>query len=124
MFKVRKREGKIVSFEIKKITEAITKAFEAENKVYDENIIDFLALKVTANFESKIKDNIVDVEDIQDSVESVLISAGYGDVAKAYILYRKLHDKMRNIKRQAKYTVSKALLSIFNVLKGIYYERK
>ena len=98
MFKVRKREGKIVSFEIKKITEAITKAFEAENKVYDENIIDFLALKVTANFESKIKDNIVDVEDIQDSVESVLISAGYGDVAKAYILYRKLHDKMRNMK--------------------------
>ena len=98
MFKVRKREGKIVSFEIKKITEAITKAFEAENKVYDENIIDFLALKVTANFESKVKDNIVDVEDIQDSVESVLISAGYGDVAKAYILYRKLHDKMRNMK--------------------------
>ena len=98
MFKVRKREGKIVSFEIKKITEAITKAFEAENKVYDENIIDFLALKVTANFESKVKDNIVDVEDIQDSVESVLISAGYGDVAKAYILYRKLHDKIRNMK--------------------------
>ena len=40
MYKVRKREGKIVDFEIKKITEAITKAFEAENKKYDENVID------------------------------------------------------------------------------------
>ena len=97
MYKVRKREGKIVSFDIKKITDAITKAFEAEGKTYDENVIDFLALKVTAHFTDKVKDNIINVEDIQDSVESVLISAGYGDIAKAYILYRKLHDKMRNM---------------------------
>jgi ribonucleoside-triphosphate reductase len=89
MFKVRKREGKIVSFEIKKITEAITKAFEAENKVYDENIIDFLALKVTAHFQEKISSGLISVEDIQDSVETVLIQAGYDDVAKAYILYRR-----------------------------------
>ena len=98
MYKVRKREGKIVPFEIKKITDAITKAFEAENKNYDENVIDFLALKVTSDFASKVKDDIIDVEDIQDSVESVLSNAGYADVAKAYILYRKLHDKMRNMK--------------------------
>ena len=98
MYKVRKREGKIVQFDIKKITDAITKAFEAENTKFDENVIDFLALKVTADFESKIKDNIINVEDIQDSVESVLINAGYADVAKAYILYRRLHDKMRNMK--------------------------
>ena len=98
MYKVRKREGKIVQFDIKKITDAITKAFEAENLNFDENVIDFLALKVTADFQSKIKDNIVGVEDIQDSVESVLINAGYADVAKAYILYRRLHDKMRNMK--------------------------
>ncbi len=97
MYKVRKREGKIVNFEIKKITDAITKAFEAENKKYDENVIDFLALKVTSDFQSKVKDNIIDVEDIQDSVESVLSNAGYADVAKAYILYRRLHDKMRNM---------------------------
>ena len=98
MYKVRKREGKIVAFDIKKITDAITKAFEAEGKNYDEGIIDFLALKVTADFESKIVDNIINVEDIQDSVESVLIKAGYAEVAKAYILYRRLHDKMRNMK--------------------------
>jgi len=98
MYKVRKREGKIVPFEIKKIAAAITKAFEAEDKAYDENVIDFLALKVTSDFESKIKDNIINVEDIQDSVESVLINAGYAEVAKAYILYRRLHEKMRNVK--------------------------
>ena len=95
MYKVRKRDGKIVSFDIKKIGGAIKKAFEAEDKNYDENVIDFLSLKVTADFESKIKDDIIDVEDIQDSVEKVLSQAGYADVAKAYILYRKLHEKQR-----------------------------
>ncbi len=98
MYKVRKREGKIVPFEIEKISTAITKAFEAENQNYDKDVIDFLALKVTADFNSKITDNIINVEDIQDSVESVLIKAGYAEVAKAYILYRRLHDKMRNMK--------------------------
>lgn len=97
MYKVRKREGKIVPFDIKKITAAINKAFEAENKKCDEEVIDFLALKVTADFEPKIKDNIINVEDIQDSVETVLIKADYAEVAKAYILYRRLHDKMRNL---------------------------
>ena len=98
MYKVRKREGKIVSFDIQKIKEAIVKAFEAEDKNYDENVIDFLSLKVTADFEPKLEKGIIRVEDIQDSVENVLIQAGYTDVAKAYILYRKLHEKMRNMK--------------------------
>lgn len=98
MYKVRKREGKIVPFDIKKIALAMTKAFQAEKKNYDEEVIDFLALKVTADFEPKIKDNIINVEDIKDSVESVLIKADYADVAKAYILYRRIHDNMRNIK--------------------------
>lgn len=95
MYKVRKRDGKVVSFDIKKIGNAITKAFEAEDKNYDENVVDFLSLKVTADFEDKIKDNIIDVENIQDSVEKVLSQAGYTDIAKAYILYRKLHEKQR-----------------------------
>ncbi len=97
MCKVRKREGKIVPFDIKKISSAMMKAFEAENKKYDEEVIDFLALKVTADFEPKIKDNIINVEDIQDSVEAVLIKADYTEVAKAYILYRRIHDNMRKI---------------------------
>jgi len=95
MYKVRKRDGKIVPFDIAKITDAIIKAFEAEEVNYDEGVVDFLALKVTADFASKVKDNIIGVEDIQDSVERVLSKAGYTDVAKAYILYRKLHEKQR-----------------------------
>ena len=98
MYKVRKREGKIVSFDINKIDSAIKKAFDSVDRKYDDNVIDFLALKVTADFEPKLKNNIVSVEDIQDSVEAVLSAAGYGDVAKSYILYRKQHEKMRNMK--------------------------
>ncbi len=101
MYKVRKRNGQIVKFEINKISEAMKKAFDASDKSYDEDVIDFLALKVTADFENKIKDDIISVEDIQDSVESVLIKGDYVDVAKAYILYRKLHEKMRNVKSTA-----------------------
>ena len=98
MYQVKKRDGKITSFDLGKISDAITQAFEAQNKQYHPSVIDFLALKVTADFESKIKDDIILVEDIQDSVESVLVQAGYADVAKAYILYRRLHEKMRNMK--------------------------
>jgi len=95
MYKVRNREGKIISFDIKRISDAMIKAFEAEEVKYDDDVVDFLALKVTADFQEKIKDNIIDVEDIQDSVERVLAKAGYAEVAKAYILYRKLHEKQR-----------------------------
>ena len=97
MYKVRKRDGKIVKFDIEKIKGAIEKAFIAEKVNYDDNIIDFIALKVTADFAPKIEDNIVDVETIQDSAERVLSAAGYTEVAKAYILYRKLHEKQRTI---------------------------
>ena len=98
MYKVVKRDGQITEFDIYKISAAITKAFEALNKQYTPNVIDFLALKVTANFEPKIKNDLIQVEDIQDSVEEVLGKAGYSDVVKAYILYRKQREKIRNLK--------------------------
>ncbi|MBQ6569755.1 MAG: ribonucleoside triphosphate reductase, partial [Clostridia bacterium] len=98
MYQVVKRDGKVSEFNIQKITDAITKAFEAQNKQYHPGVIDFLALKVTADFEPKIKDEKIAVEDIQDSVETVLVQAGYSDVAKAYILYRKQREKIRNMK--------------------------
>ena len=98
MYQVVKRDGKTVNFEIEKISVAITKAFEALEKNYVPSVIDFLALKVTADFESKIKDGKIAVEDIQDSVENVLGQAGYGDVAKAYILYRRNREKLRMMK--------------------------
>ena len=98
MYTVLKRDGKIMDFDLKKISDAISLAFDAQEKEYNQNIIDFLALKVTANFEPKIKDHHISVEDIQDSVESVLVQAGYDDVAKAYILYRRSREKLRNLK--------------------------
>ncbi|MBR2500188.1 MAG: ribonucleoside triphosphate reductase [Clostridia bacterium] len=98
MYQVVKRDGAVVDFDIAKISAAITKAFEAQNKQYHKTVIDFLALNVTADFEKKVKDDLVQVEDIQDSVESVLIKGGYGDVAKAYILYRRQREKIRNLK--------------------------
>lgn len=80
-------------FDIAKISSAISKAFDALNKETHPTVIDLLALKVTSDFEGKIKDGLIAVEDIQDSVESVLSQAGYADVAKAYILYRKQREK-------------------------------
>ena len=97
MYNVVKRDGKVVGFDLHKIRDAITKAFDACQKQYNSDTVDFLALKVTADFEQKIKNDKISVESIQDSVESVLIKAGYDDVAKAYILYRKQREKIRNI---------------------------
>ncbi len=98
MYRVNKRDGKVAEFDISKITDAIRKAFEACEREFNDNIIDFLALKVTADFEPKVEDGYVAVEDIQDSVETVLVQAGYADVAKAYILYRRQREKLRNMK--------------------------
>ena len=97
MYQVVKRDGQIAEFDIAKIAAAVTKAFDAVEKQYHPSIIDMLALKVTADFEPKIKKDRIQVEEIQDSVESVLVQAGYGDVAKAYILYRKNREKIRNL---------------------------
>lgn len=101
MYRVVKRDGKIAGFSIKKISDAITKAFDARDRRYDNSVIDFLALKVTADFEPKIKDDLIAVEDIQDSVEDVLSRAGYSDVAKAYILYRRQREKLRSVEATA-----------------------
>ena len=97
MYKVIKRDGKVADFEVSKISIAITKAFEALQKQYHPSVIDMLALRVTAQYEPKIHDNLISVEDIQDCVEEVLSEAGYADVAKAYILYRKQREKVRNV---------------------------
>ena len=96
--KVMKRDGKVVDFDIQKIADAIRKAFEATETEYNDSVIDFLALKTTADFQSKIKNGTIAVEDIQDSVEAVLSRGGYEQVAKAYILYRKQREKLRNTK--------------------------
>ncbi len=98
MYQVVKRDGKTTEFDISKISQAIKKAFDAQNKQYNDDIIDLISLRVTADFANKVKDGLIAVEDIQDSVEHVLIQAGYADIAKAYILYRKQREKIRNMK--------------------------
>ncbi len=97
MYNVVKRDGKLVNFDITKISSAIKQAFDACQKQYNDDVIDFLALKVTAEFEPKVQDQKISVEHIQDSVESVLIKAGYDDVSKAYIIYRRQREKIRNL---------------------------
>ncbi len=97
MFQVRKRDGKLVEFDLSKITTALSKAFNANKVNYTADMLNTLALRVSADFQKKIVDNIITVEDIQDSAEVVLIQTGFVDVAKSYILYRKQREKVRNI---------------------------
>ncbi|MBQ6353946.1 MAG: ribonucleoside triphosphate reductase, partial [Lachnospiraceae bacterium] len=98
MYRVLKRDGVVVDFDVTKISEAIQKAFVACDKQYHPTVIDMLALRVTSDFETKIKNGVISVEDIQDSAEKILSEAGYSDVSKAYILYRKQREKVRNVK--------------------------
>ena len=97
MYRVTKRDGSITEFHIAKIGNAITRAFEAVGRQQHPSVIELLALRVTAEFEPKIRHDLIAVEDIQDCVERVLSEAGYADVAKAYILYRKQREKLRNV---------------------------
>lgn len=98
MYQVIKRDGAVASFDISKISAAIGKSFKALDKQFNQDIIELLALRVTSDYEPKIVNGRIGVEAIQDSVESVLIQAGYADVAKCYILYRKQREKIRNMK--------------------------
>ena len=97
MYQVVKRDGTIAEFNIAKISAAITKAFVALEKDYHSSVIDLISLRVASDFESKVKDGKITVEEIQDSVEKVLSESGYADVSKAYILYRKQREKVRNV---------------------------
>ena len=97
MCDVIKRDGSRARFDIHKVIHAMEKAFVAENKTVFPDVLELMALRVTADFQPKVKDNQIQVEDIQDSVETVLSKAGYSDVAKSYILYRKQREKIRNL---------------------------
>ncbi len=98
MFQVIKRDGSEAEFCLPKIGGAVIKAFDATQMQFDQDIIDLLSLRVTADIQGKIKDGKVHVEDIQDSAEKVLEQAGYTETAKAFILYRKQREKMRNMR--------------------------
>lgn len=97
-YQIKKRNGDLEMFELAKIKSAIKRTFDSCDRNYQDSIIELLAIKSIANAETKVKDSVLSVEDIQDSVESTLMSLGYEDVAKSYILYRKQHEKARKAK--------------------------
>ena len=108
--KVIRRNGNNSIFDIHKITDAIRKAFDACGRQYNDSMLNMITLQVTSDFEPKIKSGAISVEDIQDSVEKVLSNAGYADVAKAYILYRKQRENVRE--------AAKTVLDYKNLMDG------
>src|SRR5574344_787368 len=99
MYKVKKRNGEVVEFDIKKIEQAVEKAFDSVNHETTPDVLELIALRSASDFEHKVKRHLVDVETIQDSVERTLSDSGYDDVAKSYILYRKNHEQIRNMNK-------------------------
>ena len=96
---IRKRNGKVTSFNKEKITNAISKALDASGKpdrALAEDLTDGVLMKLTTQGFSAT--NPPSVEDIQDMVESTLIDQGYSEIAKAYILYRHERRKVRDEK--------------------------
>ena len=98
MLNIRKRDGALEEFKLDKVSKAIEKAFMAEHKFYNDDIINMLSLRVAATMNSKIHNDVIDIEDVQDSVEVTLIQAGYVDVARSYMLYRKARANLREQK--------------------------
>jgi len=72
MLYVKKRDGRVVKFDIKKISEAMKKAFDATSTHYTDDVLELLSLKVVADFQNKVQNKTVDIEDVQDSVERML----------------------------------------------------
>ena len=99
MLQVSKRDGTLVPFDLKKIENALNRAFTAEHKEINADILELLALRVTSLFNDKIKAEVIGVEDIQDAVEMVLLQTGYVDVAKSYMDYRAKRSAIRNVRR-------------------------
>ncbi len=96
MNKVIKRDGRVAEFDPTKITNAILKAGRATGE-FDKDIAEKLTLRVLSLLQTTLKGRYPQVEEIQDTVEEVLISSPYRKTAKAYIIYREQHAKMRQI---------------------------
>jgi len=99
MLYITKRNGIVEEFDLTKIKGAFKKALDATNIPENQDIVDLLALRTYSHIARNIKDNNIDITDVQDICERVLIESGYAETAKAYILYRKKHDDVREIKK-------------------------
>lgn len=91
---IKKRDGSIVLFQQEKIEEAIWKAVKSVGGTDREKVKE-ITKKTVLLLENKFPDTIPSVEDIQDAVEKILIEEGHAKTAKAYILYRKTHQEIR-----------------------------
>ena len=89
MYQVVKRDGSLVDFSLSNIRTAITRSFEDTGKAYTPDIIDLLALKVTAHYADRIQNGRIAAREIRTSVQTVLTQAGYTDVAQTYLGYQK-----------------------------------
>ncbi len=96
--KIRKRDGDVVTFDEQKIENAIWKAVCAVGGKDREKVISITKVIIDKLDERFGENNIPGVEDVQDLVEEVLIKNGHDQVAKAYILYRKSREDLRNVK--------------------------
>ncbi len=95
---IRKRDGRVVVFDEAKITEAVFKAFKANNN-YEKDKAEKVSAQVISIINAIYKDGKVPtVENVQDLVETTLLNNGYTSIAKLYILYRDQHAKMREVK--------------------------
>lgn len=123
---IRKRDGRLVSFEVDKIAGAIYKAFQACDKKYELKT----AIEVAGVVEKKLEEKqsaLPTVELVQDTVEEVLIELGYVRVAKAYILYRARRARAREVKSALMKSLEKQdddKINIFEALENLMNEVK
>lgn len=98
--KIKKRNGQLVEFDSNKIKTAIQKAFASKNEEYNpilfDNVIDTI-------YHQCQNENVLDVEEVQDIIENNLMTYGYYDIAKAFILYREQHRNARFIRERIDY---------------------
>lgn len=97
--KVLKRNNKIVDFDISKIEEAVKKAYQSKNKEIDQSVVSEIYC-IPLNYN---EDDIIEVENLQDTVEQLLMNLAPYDVAKAYILYREQHKESRFVRERLDY---------------------
>ncbi|MBP7247942.1 MAG: anaerobic ribonucleoside-triphosphate reductase [Negativicutes bacterium] len=107
--KIVKRDGREVSFDIKKITDAISKAAVAEGEI-DSRLPLEITVEVINHLEAKFPTGVLTVEDIQDMVEQVLIEKGHTRVAKAYIIYRNDRTRIREARSDLMDAVAEILV--------------
>jgi ribonucleoside-diphosphate reductase alpha chain len=91
--KIKKRDGRVVPYDVKKVEISIKKAMESVGIENGEDIVFLVEEKI-----KEINKYPISIEDVQDIIEECLMDLGYNSVAKSYILYREKHKRQRQLK--------------------------